>query len=87
MKMALIAIGAGIGYLAGNQRARHKTIDMFKQVKSSPQAKAIEERVSDKVTDLTTRGDRELDITDPSYIGDADSVDTGSYTPAHMSPR
>ena len=87
MKMYLIAIGAGIGYLAGNQRARQKAVDTFKQVKSSPQAKAIEERVSDKVTDLTTRGDRELDITDPSYLGDADAVDSGAYSSSQMSPR
>lgn len=81
MKFYAIAIGAGIGYLAGNEQARHKTAEMFKRVKSSPQAKAVEERVSDKVTDLTSKNRNRdvLDVTDPSYVGGADAVDTESY--------
>lgn len=87
MKITLIAIGAGIGYLAGNERARRMAFDKVKQIKSSPRTKALEEKVTDKVTNLTSRADRELDVTDPSYVGDADSVDTGAYTPTHLSSR
>jgi len=48
-----LAIGVGIGYLAGNEQARHKAWDLLKQAKASPQAKAIEVKVSDKVTSIT----------------------------------
>jgi hypothetical protein len=52
MKMYTMAIGAGIGYLAGNQQARHKTTELFRQLKSSPKTKAVEEKVSEKVNSM-----------------------------------
>jgi hypothetical protein len=88
MKIYAIAIGAGLGYLAGNAQARRKTAEVFKQVKSSPTAKAVEDRVSSKVTELTSKKDREIDmsdtafesgISDPSYVGGADSVDPSAF--------
>jgi hypothetical protein len=48
-----LAIGIGIGYLAGNEQARRKAWDLLRQAKASPQAKAIEDKVSDKVTSMT----------------------------------
>jgi hypothetical protein len=48
-----LAIGIGIGYLAGNEQARRKAWELIRQAKASPQAKAIEDKVSDKVTSMT----------------------------------
>lgn len=53
MKLYTMAIGVGIGYLVGNERARHKAADAVRRLKSSPQAKAVESKVSDKVSTLT----------------------------------
>ena len=55
MKTMGLAIGAGLGYLAGNEQARRKAWELVKQAKGSPPAKAIESKVSDKVTALTPR--------------------------------
>jgi len=91
MKMYAIAIGAGIGYLAGNEQARRKAFDLVKQVKSSTPAKAVEERVSAKVTDLASKGDRRIDLndssyssglSDQSYVGGADAVDPDEFMSA-----
>lgn len=91
MKMYAIAIGAGLGYLAGNEQARRKATELFKQVKASTPAKAVEERVSAKVTDLASKGDRQIDlgdssyasgISDPSYVGGADAVDPDEFLSA-----
>jgi hypothetical protein len=82
MKLYTIAIGAGLGYLAGNEQARRKTAEVFHQMKSSPTAKAVEDRVSSKVSDLTSKtskNDADIDVTDPSYIGGADAVDPNAF--------
>ena len=88
MKLYTIAIGAGLGYLAGNEQARRKTAEVFHQMKSSPTAKAVEDRVSSKVSDLTSKKDADIDVTDPSYvdgiadpsyIGGADAVDPSAF--------
>jgi hypothetical protein len=88
MKLYAIAIGAGLGYLAGNEQARRKTAEVFNQVKSSQPAKAVEDRVSSKVTELTTKKSRDIDVSDPafeggiadpSYVGGADTVDPGAF--------
>ena len=88
MKIYAIAIGAGLGYLAGNEQARRKTFEVFNQVKSSQPAKAVEDRVSSKVTELASKKDREIDISDadfeggiadPSYVGGADAVDPAAF--------
>jgi hypothetical protein len=55
MKLYSVAIGAGIGYLAGNQQARHKAAEFVRNLKSSPQAKAVEDKVSHKVSTLTDK--------------------------------
>ena len=46
MKLYTLAIGVGIGYLIGNETARHKAADAVRRVKSSPQAQAVEDKVS-----------------------------------------
>lgn len=96
MKIYSIAIGAGLGYLAGNDQARRKAFELVKQVKASAPAKAVEERVSEKVTDLASKrkGDSDLaspsyssGIADPSYVGGADNVDPDEFMTAHGSSR
>ena len=93
MKFYTIAIGAGLGYLAGNEQARRKTIDAVKQLKGSPQAKAIEDRVSTKANELTSKVTRKIDVTESSngapMVGGADAVDTSSkrsYSSAPLTP-
>ena len=49
MKLVTIAIGAGMGYLAGNADARAKTWAALKQAKQSPSAKSLEDKVSGAV--------------------------------------
>jgi hypothetical protein len=91
MKFYTMAIGAGLGYLAGNERARRKTIDTFKQLKGSPQAKAIEDRVSTKANELTSKVTRRIDVTEPANgaptIGGADAVDTSSKSSHSSAPK
>ena len=91
MKMYAMAIGAGLGYLAGNQQARRKAFDLMKQAKASTPAKAVEERVSAKVTDLKSKGDRQIDLndssyssgmSDTSYVAGADAVDPDEFMSA-----
>lgn len=55
MKLYSVALGAGIGYLAGNQQARHKTAEFVRNLKASPQAKAMEDKVSHKVNAITEK--------------------------------
>ena len=55
MKLYTLAIGIGIGYLIGNETARHKAADAVRRVKSSPQAQAVEDKVSEKVNTLTDK--------------------------------
>lgn len=96
MKMYTMAIGAGLGYLAGNEQARRKAIDTVKQLKGSPQAKAIESKVSTKANELTSKVTRRIDVSETSNapangspnIGGADSVDTSkrSYSSAPLTP-
>jgi hypothetical protein len=69
MKPYTLAIGFGLGYLAGNETARRKALDLIQQAKESRQGKAVESRVSDTVTDLTSRVDPDMGISDPSYMG------------------
>lgn len=82
MKLFTIAIGAGLGYLAGNEQARTKTFDAVKQLTSTPQAKSIEGKVSSKVTDLSSKAaakaKRKVDVTDDTIVGAADAVDTSA---------
>jgi hypothetical protein len=67
MKIYTLAIGFGLGYVFGNESARRKTMEYFRQMKDSKQAKSLEHRVSEKVTDLTSRD--EMDLSDPSQMG------------------
>ena len=55
MKLFTIAIGAGMGYLAGNAEARTKTWAALKQAKQSPSAKSLEDKVSGAVSQLSDR--------------------------------
>lgn len=55
MKLFTIAIGAGMGYLAGNPDARAKTWAAVKQAKQSPPAKTLEDKVSGAVSQLSDR--------------------------------
>jgi len=93
MKLYTMAIGAGLGYLAGNERARRKTIDAVKQLKGSPQAKAIEDRVSTKANELSSKVTRKIDVSEPANgtptVGAADAVDTSphSYSSAPLTPN
>lgn len=48
MKLYTIAIGAGLGYLAGNESARRKVMDTARRVQQSPQAQAVEQRLTSK---------------------------------------
>lgn len=93
MKFYTMAIGAGLGYIAGNAKARSKTIDTFKQLKGSPQAKALESKVSTKANQLTSKVTRtSIDIPESTNgaptVGGADAVDTsmGSYSSAPLKP-
>ena len=96
MKIYTMAIGAGLGYIAGNESARRKTIDTFKRLQGSPQAKALEDKVSTKANALTSKVTRRIDLPesnngapDAPTIGGADSVDTSaqrSYSSAPLTP-
>ncbi|MEO8107426.1 MAG: hypothetical protein ABI720_08915 [Actinomycetes bacterium] len=55
MRLATIAIGTEIGYLAGNEEARGKTWTDLKQAKQSPSAKSPEDKVSGAVSQLLGR--------------------------------
>lgn len=55
MKLVTIAIGAGMGYLAGNADARAKTWSALKQAKQSSSAKSLEDKVSGAVSQLSDR--------------------------------
>jgi hypothetical protein len=55
MKLVTIAIGAGLGYLAGNEDARHKTWAALKQAQQSRSAKSLEGKVSGAVSQLSDR--------------------------------
>ena len=97
MRLLWIAAGAGIGYLAGNASARRKTMDAIGKVKSSPQMQAVEQRLGDKVTNIASKGDREIDLsgTSSSYGTSAtpdinstyaaEEADSGTYS--SMNPR
>jgi hypothetical protein len=54
MKISSAAVFA-LGYLAGNESARTKTMDTLKRWNASPQAKAVEDKVSAKVTSTVTQ--------------------------------
>lgn len=76
MKLATIAIGAGMGYLAGNADARAKTWAALKQAKQSPSAKSLEDKVSGAVSQLSDRRKTDSDsatktpeVADRSVIG------------------
>ena len=77
MKLVTIAIGAGIGYLAGNADARTKTWAALKQAQQSMPAKSIEDKVSGAVSQLSDRRQKsdinvEIDtpaVADRSVIG------------------
>lgn len=55
MKLFTIAIGAGMGYLAGNADARTKTWAALKQAQQSMPAKSIEDKVSGAVSQISDR--------------------------------
>lgn len=55
MKTLGLGVGVAIGYLAGNSEARRKATGAFRQLKATPPAKAIEDRVSSKVTQISSR--------------------------------
>lgn len=55
MKLVTIAIGAGMGYLAGNADARAKTWAALKQAQQSMPAKSIEDKVSGAVSQISDR--------------------------------
>jgi hypothetical protein len=74
MKIYSLAAGFGLGYVFGNETARRKTMEYFRQMKDSKQAKSLEHRVSEKVTDLTSRDD--FDLSDPN------SMSTSMRTPS-----
>jgi hypothetical protein len=71
-----LAIGVGIGYLAGNEQARHKAWELIRQAKASPQAKAIEDKVADKVTSMT-----------PGSSSTTSRPNGSTQTPAPTEPR
>lgn len=84
MKMYSVAIGAGIGYLAGNQQARKKTADLLHQLKASPQAKAVEDKLTEKATTLKakTTGGNGIDLSDSRYgSGAIPAVEPEVFTP------
>ena len=93
MKFYTMAIGAGLGYIAGNESARRKTIETFKKLQGSPQAKALEEKVSTKANALSSKVTGRIDLPESSNgglnaptIGGADSVDTSSQRSYSSSP-
>jgi hypothetical protein len=81
MKLVTIAIGAGLGYLAGNEEARHKTWAALKQAKQSPSAKSLEGKVSGAVSQLSDR--RQKSETDdatvtPPAVADRSVIGSGT---------
>ena len=87
MKLYTIAAAIGVGYIAGNEHARRKTLDTFKQVKSTPPAKAVEDKVSAKVTQLSSKVGGKIAETVPATVGGADSVDTSAHIGSTASER
>lgn len=69
MKMSKFAIGAGLGYLAGNEQARQRIVDAVKQLRETPQFQAVEDRLAKKTESLTSSAD-EVDLRD-SQLSDA----------------
>lgn len=70
MKLATIAIGAGIGYLAGNADARSKTWAALKQAQQSPPAKSLEDKVNGAVSQLSDRRQKSDAATDGPAVAD-----------------
>jgi len=55
MRLFTIAIGAGVGYLAGNENARTKTWAALKQAQQSRSTKSLEGKVTGAVSQLSDR--------------------------------
>ncbi len=71
MKLFTIAIGAGVGYLAGNAEARTKTWAALKQAQQSRSAKSLEGKVTGAVSQLSDRrqkSDTDDDLATPAVI-------------------
>ena len=80
MKLYGIAIGAGLGYLAGNESARTKTLDALKRWKASPQAKAVEDKMSSTATQLSSKVTGKGNTQPTPLLGGADAADTSDRT-------
>lgn len=87
MKTLGLGIGVAIGFLAGNAEARQKTLNAFKSIESSPQAQAVENRVSAKVTQLSSRmtGAPQADDSDLYSLG-SDADDGATLTLSDSQP-
>lgn len=72
MKLVTIAIGAGIGYLAGNEDARRKTWAALKQAQESRSAKSLEGKVSGAVSQLSDRRQKSDTVDEPATPAVAD---------------
>lgn len=59
------AVGMAVGYLAANEKARQKVWTTAKDAWQSPRAKAVEQKVAEKLPSLTQRLPGGIDLTSP----------------------
>lgn len=76
MKMFGLAVGAGLGYLAGNPDARTKAKERFNQWRESSAAKKAQAKLNDTVHDLRDKAPalRSGDSTEPGATSGSDSA-------------
>jgi hypothetical protein len=73
------AVGMAVGYLAANESARQKVWTTAKDAWQSPRAKAVEQKVVEKLPSLTQRLPGGIDLTSP------DSGTSSTSSPAKTS--
>ena len=73
------AVGMAVGYLTANEKARQKIWTTAKDAWQSPRAKAVEQKVAEKLPSLTQRLPGGIDLTSP------DSSTTSNSSPAKAS--
>jgi hypothetical protein len=72
---------AGIGYLAGNEKARRMVMDGVAKLRTTPPARAVEDKVSGQVSELSSKMSRTrnsvLDLATNDESGQVSTAGTG----------
>lgn len=81
MKISTL-MAAGVGYLAGNEKARRMAMDGISKLRTTPPAKAVEDKVSGQVSELSYKmGRTRTDLIDLSEES-SDNSSAGMSVPA-----